>query len=218
MKNPEHILKKLKLLSLSPEDRTHMHDALAQYRAFAPARSAVRMPQRAFSFSFPLPLIASFLIMAFVGVGTAAAAEGSAPGDILYPVKTGIVEPARLALATNPEKKANVEVALAERRLYETERLAEREGLSGEAQRELSARFEAHTKKARVRLAEVKERNPERVTALKTKLEGKLETHQEALKIIRPVAKTRERAMMSAAATPESKTETDTHIRIDLGL
>lgn len=70
---------------------------------------------------------AAFLIVVIIigyGSSAALAAEGALPGDVLYPVKTRVVEPlARLVAARTPEHEAAFETKLLERRLNEAEAL-----------------------------------------------------------------------------------------------
>ncbi len=68
--------------------------------------------------------IAAFLIFALSGSGVVFAAEGSAPGDILYPVKTQINERALRLVAVSPEKKAVLENRIIGRRIDEIEKLS----------------------------------------------------------------------------------------------
>jgi hypothetical protein len=64
----------------------------------------------------------AFAVLAVIvvgGAGTAFAAEGSLPGDLLYPVKIGVIEPVQVALAVTPDAKADVETSLVSERLDE---------------------------------------------------------------------------------------------------
>lgn len=88
-----------------------------------------------------VPALALLLV---VGSATAYAAEGSLPGDILYPVKVGISEPVRGALAVSDESKAAVHAEFAERRLIEAETLAAKGVLTVEAKQQLEESFERH--------------------------------------------------------------------------
>jgi hypothetical protein len=64
---------------------------------------------------------AAALMLFFVIGGTSGtlAAEGARPGDILYPVKLTVTEPARSALTLDPEEKTAFELERADRRLKE---------------------------------------------------------------------------------------------------
>jgi hypothetical protein len=72
----------------------------------------------------PAAVLASVMLVLLLATGTTAAyaAEGSLPGDALYPVKRGI-ETARLALSLTSEGDADLQAAFADRRLAELEEL-----------------------------------------------------------------------------------------------
>lgn len=63
--------------------------------------------------------LAAFLLALLLGTaGLALAAEGSLPGEMLYPIKRGS-EQLRLALATSPDSRSALLLSFAERRLNE---------------------------------------------------------------------------------------------------
>jgi hypothetical protein len=63
------------------------------------------------------------LIFAAIGSGTVFAAQSSTPGDVLYPVKTG-VESIQLTLTTSPAAKAHLYLQLAQKRINEMTQLS----------------------------------------------------------------------------------------------
>jgi hypothetical protein len=63
-------------------------------------------------------VLLSVLIFAAIGGGTVYAAQSSTPGDVLYPVKTG-VENIQLTLTTSRAAKARLYLQLAQRRINE---------------------------------------------------------------------------------------------------
>lgn len=66
--------------------------------------------------------LASFLM---IGIGTSYAAEFTAPGDILYPIKTIVNDTAINATAFSSEAKVNAKIKLVERRIGEIKDLVE---------------------------------------------------------------------------------------------
>ncbi len=74
---------------------------------------------------------AAFLLAVIIisyGSTVTLAAEGSVPGDVLYPVKTRVSEPiVRMVTAISPEARATFETGLLEKRLKEAETLDTRE-------------------------------------------------------------------------------------------
>jgi hypothetical protein len=69
--------------------------------------------------------LAAVLALVAAGGGTVAAASGSLPGDVLYPVKTATEKVERF-LSFGDEAKASFHIKMAERRLEEIESLIEK--------------------------------------------------------------------------------------------
>lgn len=127
---------------------------LSEYVKMRPVRGAepvplVSVPANSFSLFFmrhSAPALVAVLIV--VGGGTAAAAEGALPGDILYPVKVHVNEEMRATLATTPKAKADWQVSRAERRLEEAATLALSGKLDDVTRAELDTNLDAHVKLA----------------------------------------------------------------------
>jgi hypothetical protein len=68
--------------------------------------------------------MAVLLLIVGVGAGTSNAAEGSLPGDLLYPVKVSFNEPVEGVFAVSQAAKNSWDMKLADRRLSEAEVLA----------------------------------------------------------------------------------------------
>lgn len=88
------------------------------------------------------------VVLAMSGAGISLAAEKSRPGDTLYPVKVGVTENLRTAFAFSTESKAQVAVALAERRLEEASSLSAEGRLDAETEAELEEDFEEQADRA----------------------------------------------------------------------
>lgn len=71
-----------------------------------------------------IPLVLIIAILG-TGIGGAYASQSALPGDLLYPMKTA-TEKARVVLAINKNKKSELQIRFAERRLEEAEKLAEK--------------------------------------------------------------------------------------------
>lgn len=81
----------------------------------------------------PAVRYASALLLFFIiGTSGTLAAEGSRPGDILYPVKLKITEPARSVLTLDPEEKTAFELERTDRRLKEFAQYAQEENTNSE--------------------------------------------------------------------------------------
>lgn len=89
--------------------------------------------------------LALLLISAGTGSTLTLAAEGSVPGNLLYPLKISISEPIRSVLARSPEDKAVWEVEQIERRLNEAVRLAAKNELTEERALALEKKLRKNT-------------------------------------------------------------------------
>lgn len=132
-------------ISMSEKERAQTRDFLVSYMRMHPARA--RAQKKSFSWAFhPYAVIAGLLIVALGGssAGAASLAEHALPGDLLYPIKVNVNEEVRAALASTPEKKADVALARAERRIDELNTLSARGELSEEIQTEIDNRIDEH--------------------------------------------------------------------------
>jgi hypothetical protein len=116
------------------------------------------------------------------GGGTSYAAQGAVPGEVLYPVKVGVNENVRTALAFSSRDKAAVETELIAERLEEAQRLAAEGKLDAKAEADIQTRVAAHYQEA--------VKNDERVYAegdisasasLRSSLEGTFRTYADVL-------------------------------------
>jgi len=98
------------------------------------------------------------LVFVFAIGGTVAASSGSVPGDTLYSVKT-TTEQIQLRLTFSKAAKAKLQVRLAERRVWEMGRLAEKGRLAKLAA--LATRFEAHLTKIEQLATQIEATDPE---------------------------------------------------------
>ena len=106
-----------------------------------------------FSFSRPAAAFAVLMLVIASGAGISLAAEGSLPGDILYPIKIEVNEGFREHLARSDEAKMEWFVSVAERRMEETERLASEDRLDDKARATIEANFSENAAKIKTRLS-----------------------------------------------------------------
>jgi cytochrome b involved in lipid metabolism len=99
----------------------------------------------------PIALLIAMLLSGSVSY----AAEGSLPGDTLYPIKIHVNENVKGALALSAEAKAEHEASLAEERLTEAEELARTERLSTSTREDLKDAFLEHRSHSRAHLDEL---------------------------------------------------------------
>ncbi|MFZ2484592.1 MAG: hypothetical protein WAX80_03720 [Minisyncoccia bacterium] len=90
--------------------------------------------------------LAACLVVAISLGGVTYASDKALPGDILYSIKTGIVEPALDVVNQSPEKKIVWEEEKVERRIVEAEMLAENDELDDERSEELEKKIEKSSK------------------------------------------------------------------------
>lgn len=148
----ERRIKSATQIFMSEKERTQTRDFLVSYMRMHPARARIAK-KKSFGWSFhPYPIIAGLLIVAMGGssAGAASLAENALPGDLLYPIKVNVNEEVRAALAKTPEKKADVALARAERRIEELNTLAARGELSEEIKTEIDHRIDEHVHDAEV--------------------------------------------------------------------
>jgi len=152
-----------------------------QYNSSKPDFSVLRLIFK------PMAIIAGILIVAFLaGGGTACAAQGSLPGDALYPIKL-VTEDMQIALAFNPEKKVDLEAKFANRRLEELQKLQKKiQKRNGEIPHEViekaMERAEERLKKAEEHITKMEggSRKDEALRAA-SRLDEALETHERIL-------------------------------------
>ncbi len=146
-------IKRATQFSMSDTERAQTRDFLVSYMRMHPARMRQARKQSWLSWSLnPYPIIAGLLIVALGGssAGAASLAEQALPGDLLYPIKVNVNEEIRAALAQSPEKKADVALARAERRIEELNTLATRGELSEEVRTEIDDRIDEHVHDAEI--------------------------------------------------------------------
>lgn len=139
--------------SLSDYERSVMREHLKLFIAEHPARASfgIRIAGKiretlvvfqTVSLMRLHPVALSLVLVLCVGVGTSYAAEGTVPGDTLYPVKVNVNEQVQGALARSPQAKADWNARRATRRLEEAEVLASEGRLTAALRVDLQRRFE----------------------------------------------------------------------------
>lgn len=150
-------LSQLKHLRLSDEARGRIQSNLLHYAAFHTVREdemsrsikVVPFSTSLFSFKFAtMPFI--ILIAVMIGGGTTLAAQGAVPGDLLYPVKTGVNENIRGAFAMSADSEARLQASILEERLEEAQELQAKGSLTGETAQTVATNIIAQAKVASV--------------------------------------------------------------------
>lgn len=121
------------------------------------------------------------LVIAISG-GLSFMANTALPGDLLYPVKTEANEKVWSALAVSDESQAQVDIALANRRLDEAERLSAEGRLSAQTSAELNANFNEHIGNATELVARLSSKSDSTASAeISANLDAVLEAYGEIL-------------------------------------
>lgn len=184
----EHFLEKLKKIGggifLSSSRKAEIRDRLVRLiEAEAGMGPARHRSEASFWLVLlrPMPALAAVLLVIALGGGTTFAAQAALPGESLYPVKL-LSEGVQGALIVNEEAKIEWETALAERRLEEAARLASAGRLNEELEEQLRARFAAHAKKVKARIAKMESRENFFIAAgLAGRFEASLDAHSRIL-------------------------------------
>ncbi len=126
------------------------------------------------------------LILTLLASGSASyAANGSLPGDVLYPVKIYVNETVEGLLNTSDEAKARFHVRIAGERLEEAEKLAAEGALDANMRAEIEANLEKHINEVEERERRLEEQNKLNTAAeVNVELETSLRVHGNILGII----------------------------------
>lgn len=125
-------------------------------------------------------------VVAVVGTGgIALASENTLPGDVLYPVKIGFVEPLESAVLVDAKSKATWSAILAERRLTEAALLASTDTLDEQKRIMLEDQFELHVDRASTAASEVRAKGDiASALAVRSDLEARLVAHADIFAIL----------------------------------
>lgn len=179
----EKNLRKAAQGALSADERERMRSMLLEYASMKPVRAAIA-PRSAVLPRFYLAMRIGFVAMLVLAVGSSSvayAAEGTLPGDLLYPVKVDVTEPIRTALQTTPAEKATWEMTLATRRIDEATALAAKGALSTSTETSLAARFEANAAAADAAEAEVGTSSPDEAGVARATFAVRLSAYRDVL-------------------------------------
>lgn len=188
-KNPdknsfEAVVQAAKGVRLSSEARERIQDNLVYFTRNHPVRNLAlerQTSERSLLIKFKFMPIALAVMLLFGGSGVTFAAQGSLPGDLLYPVKT-LSENVRVGLAFSDEAKAQVNAKLASRRLEEAEKLVVEGRLNAETKDQIEASFEAHSAEANKAIVQLEvEGNLAAAADANAELVGSLNAHNELL-------------------------------------
>ncbi|MDP2648939.1 MAG: DUF5667 domain-containing protein [Patescibacteria group bacterium] len=156
MKNDLHtyLNKKGEEFALSADERARMRSVVEQYMEIKPLRAPASHEGRGAGawggwFFSPRPVALTLVLILFASsAGVTSAAEGSLPGDLLYPIKINVNEPVRGALALSSEARADWASKVAGTRIREVATLAAEGRLDATTTAAARASFESHAELA----------------------------------------------------------------------
>ncbi len=166
---PKKIIDQLRSVTLFDTERASLRTRLVAHMRETGVQRPVLSPWSWLMHAKRFQAVAlSLVIIVSYGSSVTLAAEGSLPGDILYPIKTRVTEPvARLVIATSPAAEATFETRLLEKRLQEAEILDTRKELNPELEQTVRAVIHEQSIKAEEKIKNV--RNTSAVKALRPK-------------------------------------------------
>jgi len=206
--NEKDILKSIQnatKLNLRGDERERTRGYLAEYMALKPLRgtenvreaTSTRLNEKWWSTSYALTLVSytkrpmpAFIValILLVSGGTAIAAEGTLPGDMLYPVKVSINEEVRSAFSLTAQSQADWAINRTERRLKEASELALRGKLDAETQSTIDEHLTVHIDTVHKNTARLElEKEDDAAVDAEEKLHAVLDAHGRVLAQVRGV-------------------------------
>jgi hypothetical protein len=173
---------------MTADETAAIRSRLSEYMALRPVRNVAAPRQQTAHAKIPnlspklMPFMAAFLSLLLAGGSVSYAAEGSLPGDTLYPVKVRVNEEVRAALTLDAEAKAEWEASRAERRLAEATALMEAKVATPEALDRIEENFAKHEERVEATIAIIEEKKgPEAAARISSHLEASLAAHKTIL-------------------------------------
>lgn len=184
----KNFVRKIREINLLPEEKARIRGVLLSHVHSHPVRE---FNSRFFWAKLPLPVfryapIVSIFLILLTSVGIAVAAEGSLPGDALYPMRVNVTENVRSLLSFSQEGKAEWEIKRADRRLEDVEKLATQGRLEAGIAAEAESKFKDHVDNAVSIVSRMKEENKDRDAArIQSDLKTVLLVHEDILERIK---------------------------------
>lgn len=176
--SPHNFFSAARSVSLSTSDRERIRRRLTEFMAGHPLSTSAPWWR-----TLRWAVGGACAIILMVTAGLAAAANGSIPGDTLYPIKVGLTEPLRGAVALTPSAKAETSVELLHHRLTEAETVVERQGALSAAQEDMEERVNAAAAAVKRQVDGLERRQLSSATKqVKDHISDCLQKHQQSLK------------------------------------
>lgn len=181
MKQPLQKLKnEAKALKLSTTEKAALHAALMNAMGQA---AAPRLTPSPFFFAPQFAGAFAAVMLLLIG-GTAYAAKGTVPGDLLYGVKTNINEPIQGALSLSVESKIKFHSEVAQTRLEEAEVLASQNRLDASTTQKLESDIDAHLSQRDELAQTLDEKAPGASAGFVSEFNSSIAAHGEVLAVL----------------------------------
>lgn len=178
---------------MTASERHGLRDRIVSYMEYHPLRMPLS-PHRAAPFGHVARGVIAFWLSRMVRIRPLAAtvvlamvvivpfaAEGSLPGDVLYPVKVRFNEGVRAQLLFSPYEKMVWETKRVERRVAEARLLAKKGRLTEETENTLEETVRVHTTAFQEQLAELRENDASGVAVAEVTFESALDVQSAVL-------------------------------------
>lgn len=205
-KKTTEYLATLKDIKLSHSARKRIQTNLHEYAAFHSVRvdeanrsiGEVHNGASLFTLKFAsMPFI--ILLAIIIGGGTTLAAQNSVPGDILYPIKTGVNENIRGAIAMSADSEAKHQANLLEERLKEAQKLQAKGRLTEDIATKVATKISAQAKRAEAAASQSSEPvQVETKTKIASSLQNFLDSTMLDSKLVADISTTLSTSMMAS--------------------
>lgn len=179
-------------VTLTEIERGKIRSLLREYTIMKPVREPSVPPKRTryvvltdklFAYlRRPISIVtAVMLTLVLFSGGIAYAAEGVLPGNVLYPIKTALIEPIQIALAASPEARASLQMKFAERRISEAAILANEKRLGTTTEAMLVVNFVKNANNAIATITHARSQSPTATDLLATDFAAQLAAYKNVL-------------------------------------
>jgi hypothetical protein len=167
------------LLSQTEKDdmRAQIFERIDASKRAQKATQAKQSPYTLFIFSLRSVVSLSLVLVVLVGSGTAYAAGGALPGEVLYPVKVYVNENVQEVLAVSDQAKLSYHTQIAEVRLEEAEELASQGKLGASNTAEIEVNLHAHVAEADAIAQKIEDKDPGEAAPGAVELDSSLAAH-----------------------------------------
>ncbi len=182
-------------VTLTENERGKIRSLLREYAIMKPVREPSVLPKRTryvvltdklFAYlRRPISIVtAVILTLVLFSGGIAYAAEGVLPGNVLYPIKTALIEPIQIALAASPEARASLQMKFAERRINEAAILANENRLGTTTEAALATNFMKNANNAITTITHERSQSPTAADLLATDFAAQLAAYENVLTLM----------------------------------